>query len=554
MNENITIFKAKKIVTMNPSNPEGTHVAVQDGRILGVGTLEEVAGWGDYVLDDTFKDKVLLPGFVEAHTHPLEGLMALFPYVGYFERPLPDGTVAPAIKNYDALITRLKELDSQMENPDDWMIVQGFDPIYFTEEERLGVKHLDQVSTIRPIFVFHASAHLATVNTAALQRYSVTAETEVEGVGLDPNGKPNGELQEIPAMSLMEEPMHTIIGSMGKEEVIWAFGNAMRNAGITTATDMGGTIITNPASETIWQDVVNDDAFPIRVAIYNVPTLPGSDTNYEQVAAQLKEKQASSTDKLRFAGVKFVLDGSNQGYTGVFNWPGYYKGEDHGLLLVVPEQFPEILLSFHKAGLNVHMHCNGDKTVDLAVDTVEEVLKEVAWLDHRHTVQHSQFTTAAQYRKMANLGLCANIFTNHIWFWGDQHYELTVGPERANRMEACATAKREGVHFSMHSDASVTPPGHLHTMWCAVNRVTPKGRVVGETEKISAYDALYACTVDAAYQLHMDHEIGSIEVGKWADFAVLDESPLDVEPMAIKEIPIRGTVVGGRKYPKGGSS
>lgn len=545
----ITIFQAKKIVTMNPSNPDGTHVAVREGRILGVGTLDEVAGWGDYELDDTFKDKVLVPGFVEAHSHPLEGLMALFPYVGYFDRPLPDGSIAPPIQSYDALIERLRELDSAMGNADDWLIVQGFDPIYFTSEGRLSAKHLDQVSTTRPIFVFHASAHLATVNTVALQRYGVTADTEVEGVGLDDNGEPNGELQEIPAMALMEEPMHTIMASVGKAETVWNFGFAMRNAGITTATDMAGTIITNPASEATWRNIVNDETFPIRVAIYNIPVLPGGDADYEQVAVHLKELKTTSTDKLRFAGVKFVLDGSNQGYTGVFNWPGYYRGEDHGLLLVVPEQFKDILLPFHKAGLNVHMHCNGDKTVDLAVDTVEEVLKEVAWLNHRHTIQHSQFTTAAQYRKMANLALCANIFTNHIWFWGDQHYELTVGPERANRMEACATAKREGVHFSMHSDASVTPPGHLHTMWCAVNRVTPKGRVLGETEKISPYDALYACTVDAAYQLHMDDEIGSIEVGKWADFTVLDESPLDADPMAIKDIPVWGTVLGGKKFP-----
>jgi predicted amidohydrolase YtcJ len=116
-------------------------------------------------------------------------------------------------------------------------------------------------------------------------------------------------------------------------------------------------------------------------------------------------------------------------------------------------------------------------------------------------------------------------------------------------MEASATAKREGVHFSLHSDANVTPLGQLFTMWCAVNRLTPKGRVLGEFEKISAYDALYAVTLDAAYLMHLDAELGSIETGKWADFTVLGESPLDVEPMTIKDIPVWGTVVGGMKYP-----
>ncbi|MEX0741557.1 MAG: amidohydrolase family protein, partial [Phycisphaeraceae bacterium] len=244
----------------------------------------------------------------------------------------------------------------------------------------------------------------------------------------------------------------------------------------------------------------------------------------------------------------FIVDGSIQAWTAVMNWPGYYTGEDQGILWIAPEQFLEQLRPFHEAGINIHAHLNGDATIDLFIDAIEQLLIEHSWLDHRHTVQHSQLTNSAQFRRMAKLGICANNFANHVWYWGDQHYELTVGPERANRMEASGTAKREGVHFSLHSDANVTPLGQLHTMWCAVNRVTPSGRVLGEFEKISAYDALYAVTLDAAYQMHLDGELGSIETGKWADFAVLAESPLDVESMAIKDIPVWGTVVGGIKY------
>ena len=195
------------------------------------------------------------------------------------------------------------------------------------------------------------------------------------------------------------------------------------------------------------------------------------------------------------------------------------------------------------------MHCNGNRTKDLAIETVEAVLKEIPWLDHRHTITHAQLTTQAQLKKMARLGLCANFFANHLWYWGDQHYEQTVGPERANSLEPCASALREGVPFSIHSDANVTPLGHLHTMWCAVNRITPKGRVLGETEKISAYEALRAVTISGAYQLHMDHEIGSLEAGKRADFAILGEDPLAVDPMSIKDIPVWGTVLGGVHYP-----
>lgn len=548
----ITIYTAKKIVTMNPSNPEGTAVAVRDGRILGVGTLEELEGWGPHKVDDTFKEKVLIPGLVEAHAHVLEGVAALFPYSGFFDRPQPDGSISKGIKSYAELVEQLQDLDAQMADPEEPLITMGFDPIYFIGKERLSVKHLDQVSTTRPIFLFHASAHLATVNSAMLRKHNITRHTEMDGVARDDNGEPNGELQEMPAMALAESALMPLLHALGSEQAIWNFGYFARNAGITTVTDLAGQVISHPESAALWQKIVNDTNFPARIAVYNMPALPGMDADYNQVADQLQELQKTETAKLRFPGVKFVIDGSIQGWTAMMNWPGYYTGEDHGLLMTVPEQFKDWMLPFHKAGINIHVHCNGDATIDLVIDTVEELLKEVAWLDHRHTVQHSQLTSAAQYRRMAKLGMCANLFTNHIWYWGDQHYELTIGPERANRLEACATAKREGVHFSMHSDASVTPLGHLHTMWCAVNRITPKGRVLGEHEKISPYDALYACTLDAAYQLHMDHEIGSIEVGKWADFTVLNESPLDVDPMAIKDIPVWGTVLGGKPFPAAG--
>lgn len=213
-----------------------------------------------------------------------------------------------------------------------------------------------------------------------------------------------------------------------------------------------------------------------------------------------------------------------------------------------PEAMKETLLKYHQAGLTVYCHCNGNEAVDVFLDAVEYAQSMAYWPDHRHTIQHCQTTTRDQYQRMANLGVCANIFSNHIFYWGDQHYAYTMGPDRAERMEACRTAKETGVHFTLHSDAMVTPLGQLHTAWCAVNRVTASGRVLGEYEKLSVYEALYAVTLDAAYQLKLDHELGSIEPGKLADFTILEENPLAIDPMRLKDIKIWGTVVGGKPF------
>jgi predicted amidohydrolase YtcJ len=155
---------------------------------------------------------------------------------------------------------------------------------------------------------------------------------------------------------------------------------------------------------------------------------------------------------------------------------------------------------------------------------------------------------APMFRRMATLGLSANLFANHLWYWGDQHFEMTIGPDRAHRLDACASALAAGVPLGIHSDAPVTPLGPLFTAWCAVNRVTPKGRVLGPSERLTVLQSLHAVTLGAAWTLRLDHEIGSIECGKRADLCVLEDDPLAIDPAALKDVRIHGTVLSGRVF------
>ena len=544
-----TIYVARHIVTMNPSNPVATHVAVRDGRILGAGTLDQLTPWGDATVDTTFADHVLVPGFVEAHSHILEGAMWQpgFHYVGFFPRRNPQGAQRGGFRSIDELLTHLRELDAAIADPHEHLLCWGLDPLYFPGE-RLNAEHLDRVSDVRPIIVVHASFHLATVNTAMLRAGGIDAHTETEGVVRDGRGEPVGELQEMAAMFLAPG-MQTILSRMADPGNYDVFAAMARNAGVTTATDLGSQALARPASVAVARAAAAQHRFPLRLVEYPVPGRAAAAADPEAIARTFLDLRAGDTANHRFGGIKIIGDGSIQGFTAVMKWPGYVHGQPNGLWQVDPDVLDAMVAAFHRAGINVHIHANGDETVDAAIHAVDQALRQYAWLDHRHTVQHCQLTTSAQYRRMARLGMCANIFANHLWFWGDQHHDATVGPERANRLESCATAKREGVRFALHSDANVTPIGQLHTMWCAVNRITPSGRVLGEHERISPYDALQAVTLDAAYQLHMDHEIGSIEVGKWADFTVLADDPLTVDPLTIRDIPVWGTVVGGELHP-----
>ncbi|MEO8719154.1 MAG: amidohydrolase family protein, partial [Burkholderiales bacterium] len=251
--------------------------------------------------------------------------------------------------------------------------------------------------------------------------------------------------------------------------------------------------------------------------------------------------------------IKLVADGSIQGFTARLRWPGYFNGHDNGTWILPPAELRSAIEYFHTEGFQLHIHTNGDEATDLALDAVEAALAKCPRPDHRHTLQHCQMADAAQFRRIARLGMCVNLFANHIYYWGDAHYAVTMGPDRACRMDACATALRNGIPLAIHSDTPVTPLGPLFTAWCAVNRHTSSGRVLGESECIAVADALYAVTMGAAFTLRLDDRIGSIEIGKLADFCVLEDDPLEVPAATLKDVKVAGTVLGGRVLPLPGA-
>ena len=322
----VTIFEAKQVITLNPIVPEATHVAVRDGRVLGAGTLDDLTGWGDYTLDQTFADQVLVPGFIEAHSHPTEGLIAFLPYVGFFDRPGIDGAPLKGVTSYDALIAALKDADAKLTDPNEPLIAMGFDPIYFWGEEPFSRATLDQVSTTRQIAVWYASLHVLMLNSAALSANNINASTTQAGVVKDEKGEPTGQLNETPAMELATTIFDPLLSMMGAAKTWEAFGTFARNAGCTTITDMASTILADPASKQIMVETVGAAAYPARVCAYVDPTIgPGVDPD-DVVSVVQGLRETDETDKLHFPGVKLVLDGSIQSFTAFMDWPGYYQG------------------------------------------------------------------------------------------------------------------------------------------------------------------------------------------------------------------------------------
>lgn len=538
-----TVFSAKKIVTMNPQKPEASHVAIREGRILAVGSLDEIATWGEYELDERFADKVLFPGLVEGHAHTMEGTLWRYVYCGYFDRMDPNGTVWSGNKSIEDVLGALKAAEAKLEDPDAPLTGWQLDPIYL-DNKPITRAQLDSVSSERPIGVMNASGHILYVNTKALELGGLMkAGVNHPGIPLGNDGMPTGELRGPEVMT----PVGIHVGlnrSMtdSDERGLRDFARLCVRTGVTTITDLAARL--EPDAVDTMLRVTGEANFPACI----VPLRFFLGLPPKELIPEVARLKKLSTERLSLGRIKLVADGSIQGFSARMRWPGYHNGAPNGLWYVSPEQMLEIYELALAEGIQVHTHTNGDQATQLAIEKLEQALKKHPSNDHRFVLQHCQLADRAQFERMAKLDMCVNLFANHHFYWGDEHYRLTVGPDRALRMNAARTALDCGVPTAIHSDAPVTPLGPLFTAWCAVNRLTASGRTQGEHEKISVDEALWAITMGAAYTLHMDGEIGSIEIGKRADFAVLESDPREASPEALKDVGVWGTVQGGRIF------
>ena len=537
------VFAARRIVTMDHDRPHATHVAVRDGRILAVGDADCAAPWGGGTPDDRLADMVLMPGLVEGHAHMMAGAMWRYDYVGYHDRIDPDGRRWAGLGDLDAVVARLSDRAAATAANDAGTPVLGwgFDPI-FLPGRRLDRTDLDRVATDRPVAVLFSNFHLMCVNTAALELVGYDADTPLDGVRKGADGQPTGELQEMAAMFPILRRLGVDFRALSQSaEALESFGRVAVRAGVTTITDLYSTMTEDDLDDML--RLTGADDYPVRI----VPAL-GVAGDPAAMADRALAWRARSTDRLRLGAVKIMTDGSIQGWTARVRWPGYVGGQPNGLWNTAPDEIAAICLEMQRRGVQMHIHVNGDEAAEVALDALSAAARAHPWPDARHVLQHCQLMDAALFRRAAELGVVCNLFANHVHYFGDQHVAATVGPDRAARMNALRTALDVGVACAIHSDAPVTPLGPLTTAWCAVERRTMSGQVLGAAQRVDVAEALRAVTLGAAYSLKMDHEIGSIAPGKRADFALLGEDPTACAPARLRDVPVLGTVLGGRVH------
>jgi predicted amidohydrolase YtcJ len=254
------------------------------------------------------------------------------------------------------------------------------------------------------------------------------------------------------------------------------------------------------------------------------------------------------TDRMVMGAVKLVADGSIQGFTGYLSQPYHtpYHGDAmyRGYPAIHRDKLFAQVLALHKAGYQLAIHGNGDAAIEDILDAFEAAQKAHPVADPRMILVHSQMAREDQVARMKALGVTPSFFSAHTWYWGDRHRDIFIGPERAAQISPAGWAQQQGLRFSSHLDTPVTPMLPLQAVWSQVNRTTYGGDVLGPGQRISAMDALRAVTIDAAWQVFQEGELGSLEPGKYADLVVLSGNPLD-DPIGMRELEVEQTIIAG---------
>ena len=548
----VTVYVARKIITMEPGLPDATAVAVADGRIVGVGSVDSLQDWIDRRggrVDRTLEDKIIMPGLIDPHVHPsLPAVVTQFPFLAPDDWKLPNayypGATTP--QHYEAALRA--QVASHFAGPEVEagipFISWGYHQLWHGTVNR---EKLNDWFGDKPVMIWHRSFHELIGNDAA---FTTLGATEEDFAGVKEMNWADGHFWENGAVALLPH-MQFLLRLDRYKQGMENFLEMMHLAGITSAMDMGIGIFGDPVGETkLIKSVMEEHQAPARLILTPIITdFLARGQSPEQALAQVEEWTRSSSERVLFdRHFKLMMDGAIYSGLSQYAFPGYKDGHAGQWMapLETTYKFAEV---FWDAGYQLHAHTNGDGSAEALIDILRRLQARKPRVDHRFTLEHFAYATEDQVHRMHALGMNVSANPYYQYILADVYADEWLGEDRARNMVPLGAVKRQGMRFALHSDCPMAPLSPLTLAWAAVNRTTINGNQNVDAQRVSVHDALRAITIDAAWIMRMEDRIGSIRAGKRADFAVLEQDPYEVDPMKLKDIPIWGTVFSGELFP-----
>ena len=544
--EDLTIFKAKEIVTLDQTISSADSVLINNDRVIAIGYINDLIDkYPEANIDDQFKNNVMVPGFIEHHIHPFLSAITMNAKIIAIEGwDLPNNQ-SQACRDRDSYLKRLSDIEKSM-NDDEPLVTWGFHHYFHGDLTR---QDLDLISSERPILVMHRSYHEFILNTPAMEYFDISRDF-VES--LDEEARmyadfDRGHFSEQGMISVYPK----LLKYLGRPEYLLS--------GLQLTEDYlhqnGVTMIANPGAwliEPIQKAknlILGDENTPFRSFFIPSALILSEEHEVSELIEESKKLLDWGEGKVEYLPnrIKLFADGAMYSQNMVLS-EGYLDGHQ-GAWLMQEGLYRSVFKLFWDEGYQIHIHQNGDEALDLILDVLEENMEINPREDHRTTIVHFGISRADQMERVKALGAMISANPYYVTALSDLYSKKGIGPERALEMVRLGDVDRAGIRFGLHSDMPMAPGSPLDLMHAAVNRINFANQVAGPNQRVSPIAALRGVTLDAAFIMGLEDDYGSISEGKLANFTILSENPLTVNPERIKDIDVIATIVEGKHYP-----
>ena len=542
----LTLYKARSVITMNPSMPRASAVLVRDGNILEVGEPERMQPWLEgqqFTVDEQFADKIICPGFIDPHLHPsMAAVLLPMEFITAMRWKLPWGDVEP-VTDPAAFDARMQALhhSKPAEEP---LFIWGYHQLWHGEMDKARIH---QVSDQRPIIVWHRSFHELYMNDPAMSMAGIDPAQIKPGLQIDID---QGHFFEVGLGFAINRLNPWILAPEKYAKGLRRLKQVVHHGGHTSIGDLAtGMFNLDAEAKALTEQLEGDDVpFRTRLVVHGTRLTQGW-RKPEEGPTMAADLLRHNSHRLSFGRhIKLFSDGAFFSQLAQMQEPGYIDGH-HGEWLAAPEELERHIRAYWHAGYQIHVHVTGDLGLELTLDILQKMQDEKPRFNHGFTFEHFGFSTPEQIRRIKALGaqVSANVYYLHEL--SDSYAKSGIGYERASQMARIGSCFAAGINTTVHSDFTMAPAEPLNSMWVAVNRISHEDQVMGAAEKLTQQQALEAITINAAHTIGMADITGSLRAGKRADFTVLDDDPLNCDPMALRDIGICATVFEGRVFP-----
>ena len=540
------IFLAKDLITLDDRFLDANAFVIQDDKILSVGHLKNLLKiYPEVQIDQTFKDDVIVPGFIEHHIHPLLAAITMNSSIVAIDDWIIPGQVSKGVRERKAYLERLINIESKSGEAKNPLISWGFHHYFHGNLDR---HDLDLISRERPILIIHRSFHEFILNSKALEFFNIS---EKDIAHLNEYDRKLADLEKghfsergliavMPKiMEYLATPERIIKGLQTTEDYI-------QQNGITLIGNPGSMY--DPKIQQVKNYVFGDIDTPFRSFYIPSALYMLENMKIEDLLDETIKHLSWGAGKVQFLPkhIKLFSDGAMYSQNMVLR-DGYLDGHQ-GVWLMEGEVFKQTFQLYWDAGYQIHVHQNGDGGLDRILDVLDENIKRNPRKDHRTTIVHFGYSAKDQIERMKTLGVIVSANPYYVYVLSELYSRKGVGFERSQQMVRLGDVDAADIPISLHSDMPMAPASPLVLMHSAVNRINYANKVAGPNQRISAITALKGVTLNSAYTMGLEDDYGSISPGKYANFTILSHNPLTIDPLLIKDIEIKGTAVEGRLF------